>query len=124
MLKFELSKPRWKPGASRLGNPAVVCTTNSPLGTLGESVLAALSVTSIQGLINPSYMDLRYRSADSTMKAEARRALDYSLVVEIAASAVIGWGFRNWVPGVVGVASSITFYLLFVHALEAGPPSK
>ena len=95
---------------------------NSPLGTLGESVLAALSVTSIMGLINPSYMDLRYRSVDSGMKAEAKTALNYSLLASLAASAVIGWGFRNAVPGIVGAAGSLVVWGLYMHALEVGPP--
>lgn len=103
-----------------LGDPSP--DADSSLGTLGESVLAALSVTSIIGLINPSYMDLRYRSVDPSMKAEAKTALNYSLLASLAASVVIGLGFRNAVPGIVGAAGSLVVYALYAHALEAGPP--
>lgn len=115
LLRKSSGRPR-----NLLGDPKA--TPDSQLGTLGESVLAALSVTSITGLINPSYMDLRYRSVDPGMKAEAKTALNYSLLASLAASVVIGWGFRNAIPGIVGGVSSLVVYALYVHALEAGPP--
>lgn len=120
-----LARTERRTALPRLGQPPAVPAwrpDDSALGTLGESVLAALSVTSIQGLINPSYLDLRYRSADPGMKAEAKRMLNYSLAAELATSVLIGFGFRNWIPGAVGAGSSLVYYLLFVHALEAGPP--
>jgi len=112
----------WRPA----GRPALGkrIDRGSQLGTLGESILAALSVTSIHGTVNPSFLDLRYRSVDGGMRTEARRMLGLSLGIELAASAVIGWGFRNWIPGVVGVGSSLALYFMFIWALEAGPPPQ
>ena len=95
----------------------------SRIGTLGESVLAGLSVTSIQGLINPSYLDVRYKSADAGMRVELKRTLNYSLGLTLATSVALGFGFNNWIPGAVGIASSLAIYWMYSHAIELGPPT-
>ena len=94
----------------------------SRIGTLGESVLAGLSVTSIQGLINPSYLDVRYKSADPGMRIELKRTLNYSLGLTLATSVALGLGFKNWIPGAVGIASSLAIYWMYSHAITLGPP--
>jgi hypothetical protein len=88
------------------------------LGTLGESVLSAISVAQIHGIIIPSYMELRREAAADPQDREAvLDSLRYSLAIELGAAGLIWLVFNNLVPAAVAAGTSLILYALGRKAL-------
>lgn len=84
---------------------------------VGQSVLSAISVAQIHGLINPSYLDLREKRTEEAQEA-ALAGLRSSLGVEVAASVLIGLAFQDIVPGLVAGGTSLALHFLGLNALK------
>ncbi len=108
------------PGAPVPWGPARRESPGFCLGTLGESVLSAISVAQLHSVITPSYMELRREaSVDPAEREVVREGLHYSLALELGVSGLIWIIFDNVVPAAVAAGTSLSLYFLSLHALRA-----
>ena len=88
------------------------------LGTLGESVLSAISVAQLHTVITPSYMELRREAtADPQERDAVLEGLHYSLALELGVSGLIWIVFDSIVPAAVAATTSLVLYALGRKAL-------
>lgn len=88
-------------------------------GSLGASVLSAISITQIHGLLNPSYEELREWAADPAKAEAAQEGLQSALTIELLASGLLSLAFKDWIPGAVSGSLSLALFSLGQKALKS-----
>lgn len=88
-------------------------------GSLGASVLSAISVAQIHTLLNPSHAELRDWASDPEKVEAAKQGLGAALALELAASGLISLAFKDWIPGAVSGSLSLALFFLGQEALKS-----
>lgn len=113
---------QWMPKGKPIDHSGMAGVDGDGIGSVGEAVVSALSIGQIHGLMNPAYSALKDkgRSGSDRDIQDAREGLRTALLVEVGASAILGYAFDSWLASGVGLGMSAVLFSIGTYALNSG----